>query len=189
MNAHAKHTNRLIQRREQLAFLVLWTAVGIATQYIYYSLRVGIMLITLPFSSSGLFRVMAFFIGWAIIGELAGIMQGIITRLAGFHLGRWASATATGWGIGGVLSTFTWMTTDDFVRVWLTPVLLGLAIGLTQWTVLQKYVQRAICWIPANGIGMMLMEVDFIIGGAVYGLISGSVMVALWRKSVLASAG
>ncbi len=91
-----------------------------------------------------------FIFGGAIFGLMTGIgigtMQSLLLRQNGFKLRWWFLVTILGFTIEGIVGIFTgnYGTQNGFFFI---P---GLAVGMCQWWVLQRYVQPAFWWILAS---------------------------------------
>jgi serine/threonine protein kinase len=94
-----------------------------------------------------------FIFGGAIFGLMTGIgigtMQSLLLRQNGFKLRWWFLVTILGFTIEGIVGVFTgnYGTQNGFFFI---P---GLAVGMLQWWVLQRYVQPAFWWILASVAG------------------------------------
>ncbi len=104
------------------------------------------------------------YIFWPIVGLVTGFLQYLLLRRYFQQISMWIVATTFGW----FLAIFGGM----FLSRWSvigTMILVGGIIGLAQWLVLRRHVERAIWWIPANLLGWGL--VGLIIGGPLTGLL------------------
>jgi serine/threonine protein kinase len=112
-----------------------------------------------------------FLFGGAIFGLMTGIgigtMQSLLLRQNGFKLRWWFLVTILGFTIEGIVGVFTgnYGTQNGFFFI---P---GLAVGMLQWWVLQRYVQPAFWWILASvgggAIGVVINKaVNYYLGNA-----------------------
>ncbi|NJR16552.1 MAG: hypothetical protein HC785_13175 [Calothrix sp. CSU_2_0] len=105
-----------------------------------------------------------------------GLMQSLLLRQNGFKLRWWFLVTILGFTIEGIVSVFTgnYGTQNGFFFI---P---GLAVGMFQWWVLQRYVQPAFWWILASvaggGVGVGINKaVNYYLGNtySIFGIVLG----------------
>ncbi len=95
-----------------------------------------------------------------IVSLSTGALQYGLLRSYLPHMGRWVFATVAGWLLGILLIALPdWLGWIDAPLNSLDLILLmmGLAIGLTQWLILRRRIARAGWWIAANALGWGLV--------------------------------
>ena len=142
----------------------------------------------------------------AAVGASVGIAQWLVLRWWQVsRAGWWVLASAVGAAVGGAAGAIVISAaTLDFAEVvgetltltlTLTPVMLilvtmfGASVGIAQWLVLRRQVSRSGWWVLASIVGFAVgvavsIVVDRVVGFAVYGAITGGVMVWLLRQPV-----
>jgi hypothetical protein len=86
-------------------------------------------------------------------------------------LAGWIFASLIGWTTGlvaaGILAPvaaripFPWHHDRDIAFAYVSLILLGITIGIAQWTVLRRYLPKATRWIAATMIGYLLCAIIF----------------------------
>jgi|GEM_PF-746191 len=137
---------------------------------------------------------------FAVMSMAIALTQWLVIRK--YILGmKWLLATWLGGTVGGTISSWTswelalrYGETIDFFVIY--TCLRGLTIGIAQWKVLSKYFKLADWWIVATTaswytslqVGMFLIDKQggyflTIIVGAIYGLLTGMVLLLLfWSR-------
>jgi len=95
-----------------------------------------------------------------IVSLLTGVMQyGLLRRFLP-RMGWWVLATFAGWLLGFLLialpSRLRWID-PPLMNLDLILIIMGFAIGVTQWLVLRRTLTRAGWWIVANILGWVLL--------------------------------
>jgi uncharacterized membrane protein len=127
---------------------------------------------------------MYFFI--PMVSLLTGAFQSALLRRYLPRMGGWVLATAGGWLIGILLALMPgWLNwRNDYQNLDLVFLLMGLAIGIAQWLLLQRRLSRAGWWIAANVVGWGLLAL--LTGDTLDGL--GLLALGLLPASVTAAA-
>jgi len=135
---------------------------------------------------------LSMYIFFPMVGLLTGFLQYLLLRRYLQRMSWWIVATTLGWSLaflGARLLSQVWYATFQIESSWLVvgiAVFVGGAIGLAQWSVLHRRVERAVWWIPANILGWGL--VGLITGGTLIGaldLISLSTIPAIVTSAIL----
>lgn len=142
--------------------------------------------------------VLATTLGWAIglitVGEIGsgvvvGLAQWLVLRSLLSRAGWWVLASALGWAIGwsvlaaaGMLAPYQ----TGLITLAVTGTVLGAALGIAQWLVLQPHVYRAGWWVLANMAGWTigltgLLDFTGILAGSLVGAVTGFVLDWLLR--------
>ena len=140
-----------------------------------------------------------------VIGVSLGIAQWLVLRRYIARAGWWVLASIVGLAVGfGVCAAVLFA--DDFaddvgfaMAGAVAGTVIGASLGIAQWLVLRRHVARAGWWVLASAVGVATFEtVDFamsfdpggafIVGVAVYGAITGGVLVWLLRQPALETA-
>jgi hypothetical protein len=91
---------------------------------------------------------------------LTGVLQYVLLRQYLTRMGWWVLVTVAGWFLGVLLIALpSWLGWTDALLSNLDLILLvmGLAIGITQWSLLRRQLARAGWWIVANVVGWGLL--------------------------------
>ena len=110
----------------------------------------------------------------------------------------WALASAVAWGVGGPMGMAVGSFGDIIVAGFMGAALGGIVAGMLQWLVLRRQLARAGWWVLASTMGWVVggflsgaVPVGGFLGwaalGAVYGSITGTVLVWLLRQPVPAA--
>jgi NhaP-type Na+/H+ or K+/H+ antiporter len=96
-------------------------------------------------------NLIAFALGGVVCGAILGVAAWLMLRLLAGSLGRWVLVSTTGFTLGTVagFSIAMAMLRDDAVGVLLGGAVIGLGLGVAQWSVL-RHLPRARWWIVAN---------------------------------------
>jgi len=131
-----------------------------------------------------------------VMGAIVGLAQLIAVRGALPLTGRWVWGAAAGLGIPfvvGVVVSAVWFNVTEASNTWL--VLVGLAggglAGLLQAPVLRRRTAHALWWIPASSVSwgvawlasVAWAEAGLLLGGAVLGAVSGSLLIWMLRPA------
>lgn len=112
------------------------------------------------------------------IGLAIGILQAVVLRDEIRQPWRWVLATTIGWGIPGLILFFINPANLDF----LTGLLVGISMGIAQWTVLRFEVRWAGWWIIMNIVawttGFALLP-GILLTGVMAGLITATAVALL----------
>ena len=94
-----------------------------------------------------------------MVGLLTGILQYGLLRRYLPRMSWWVLATTAGWLLGVLLIVLSgWLKfIDGSFNLDLTFILMGLAIGMSQWLLLRQRLPQAGWWIAANIIGWGLL--------------------------------
>ena len=167
-------------------------------------------------SSSGIGGLLGVYLGFTVFSDnivivslVAGVVAGLIIGLAQWFLirqvikesGWWILATGIGLTIGSLLNTVTGSMTGQITGLLtssLVSALAGSALGLTQWLVLRKQIDRARIWIAATMIAYVagtfvvgIVNLGPLMEGTVQnillGTVTGGVLVWLSRNYHLKS--
>ncbi len=91
---------------------------------------------------------------------LTGALQYVLLRQCLTRMGWWVFVTVAGWFLGALLIALpSWLGWTDSLlsNLDLILLLMGLAIGITQWSLLRRRLARAGWWIAANVAGWGLL--------------------------------
>ncbi len=149
------------------------------------TLFIGILLLSNAEKTVGVVfaAALAVLAGTLIEGTVVGTMQWLVLHhpLKSMRWRSWALATALGafvaWTLGMIPSTFFFTGTDagttssaqmSDLMIYALAAAMGLALGailgVPQWLVLRRYVQKAGWWVLANALAWMLGMVVVFIG-------------------------
>ena len=133
-------------------------------------------------------RVLAAYLGVAAAGLLVGVLQWLVLRKRVDRAGWWVLTSLGAAGVFGVLLFGPGSMGADMRWVVATGSF-GPVAGALQWLVLRGQIPRAAWWIPASAAGWILgMPVGEMVGwngiGAVYGAVTGAVLVWLLRRTI-----
>jgi hypothetical protein len=94
-----------------------------------------------------------------IVGIMTGVMQYELLRRYLSRMGWWVLATIGGWLLGALLIAMPfWLNwPDGSINLDLAFILMGLAIGVSQWLLLRQRLPWASWWIGANVVGWGLL--------------------------------
>jgi len=140
-----------------LSFMVLKIIINILGDYVYVN---GVRHITEDY--------LLMYVFVPIVSALTGVFQYWLLRQYLPRMGWWAFATVTGWFLGALLIALPgWLggTDKSLNNLNLIFIIMGLAIGTAQWTLLRHKVAQTGWWIAAN-----------ILGWGVLGLITGDTL-------------
>jgi hypothetical protein len=119
----------------------------------------------------------------ATLFGVLGIWGAAFTVIVLGVLGEWVAASTIGMTVGGVLLEVMGIDLGENMVGLVIGAVLGASIGIAQWVVLQRHVSRAGWWILASTLSLAVgMAVGGIGAGALYGPITGGVMVWLLRQ-------
>lgn len=91
-----------------------------------------------------------------VLALLTGFLQYLLLRSCLPRMGWWIAATVLGWVLFAVVLFLSRPFTADLppaLTFVLAAVFIGGSIGLFQWLLLRRRVDRAVCWILSSGIG------------------------------------
>ena len=91
---------------------------------------------------------------------LTGVLQYVLLRQYLTRMGWWVLVTVAGWFLGVLLIALpSWLgwTDTPLNNLDLILLVMGLAIGITQWLLLRCWLARAGWWIAANALGWGLL--------------------------------
>jgi hypothetical protein len=103
---------------------------------------------------------LAMYVFVPLVSLLTGALQYWLLRRYLTHMGWWVFATVAGWFLGVLLLALPgWLSWTDtpLNNLDLIFLVMGLAIGVTQWLLLQRQLARAGWWIAANILGWGLL--------------------------------
>jgi len=94
-----------------------------------------------------------------MVGLLTGVLQYGLLRRYLPCMGWWVLATTGGWLLGLLLFLLpNWLNwTNRSLNLDMMFILMGLAIGITQWLLLRRRLPQAGWWIAANVVGWGLL--------------------------------
>ncbi len=150
-------------------------------------------------------EALMFAVGGAVCGGLLGIAQRRVLQRPAPQFGWWVEAStvggAVGWAMGGALA----LVVDEVQIFTMVFAVGGASVGIAQWLVLRRQVDRAGWWVLASTVGwamgvavalalggmrgwdlifaIILLPVGGIVASAWYGAITGGAMVWLLRQS------
>ncbi len=144
----------------------------------------GLGELTLQYSPA---RLVAAYVGVAAAGVLVGALQWLVLRKKVAQAGWWV-LTSLGAAVVFGAVVFGMRTVDADVGWVVGTGLIGLVAGVLQWLVLRQTVARAGWWVLASTVGWVAgIPIGEMVGwnglGAVYGAITGAVLVGLLRQS------
>lgn len=117
----------------------------------------------------------------AVGGIVVGLFQSLILRRYLSGSARWALASLAAAGVGALVAL-----ADVGLGLPAGAVLYGAIVGVLQWLVLRGQIPRAGWWVPAATVGWIaafpIGDIMGPPGWAVYGAITGAVMVWLLRQ-------
>lgn len=146
---------------------------------------------------------------FAMTGTLIGLMQWLVLRRYVSQTSRWILASVVGWAIGGVVVQVGLVEGHVLVQreglllsmqVFALLGVIGAMPGLSQWLVLRSWTPRSSLWVLATALGFALgfaivysliwkiwdpgegeivYAISFVTHGAVFGVITGGVLVWL----------
>ncbi len=136
-------------------------------------------------------RIMAAYQGVAAAGILAGALQWLLLRKRIAREGWWLLTNPGAAAVLGVVVFGVGAIDPDMGWVWGTGIV-GTVAGLLQWLVLRGQVPRAGWWVLASTVGWVLgIPAGQAVGwnglGAVYGVVTGTVLVLLLRQKDVAT--
>ena len=124
-----------------------------------------------------------------IVGLLTGELQYSLLRRYLPRMGWWVLATTGGWLLGMLLFLIPYRLnwTNRSLNLDIVFILMGLAIGTTQWLLLRRRVPQAGWWIAANVVGWGLLAL-ITVGNALnqFGLFTLGFLPASVTAAVLA---
>ena len=103
---------------------------------------------------------LAMYVFFPIVSLLTGALQYGLLRHCLPHMGWWVFATVSGWLLGVLLIALPrWLGWTDTLlnNLDLIFLVMGLAIGITQWLLLRRRLARASWWIAASALGWGLL--------------------------------
>ncbi len=126
------------------------------------------------------------FVAYVVLGTTVGIMQWLVLRRRVPRSGLWILACAVSITTGSYVSQVMWM--YDII---VFGAVFGVLVGITQWSVMRRWVHRAGWWVPASVIGWVLGWfatsagdfAAFLIGG-IAGIITGFALAMLFKHPV-----
>lgn len=136
-------------------------------------------------------------LGGVLFGAVVGVAQWLVLRRHIPRAGWWVLASTVGWfvalNVSGALDRVL-----DWTLWYISGAVGGMAVGAAQWLVLRRRVARAGWWMLPTIAGgctswystLMLFEINVFLGvvmvefvsGALYGAITGSVLVWLLQR-------
>jgi hypothetical protein len=126
------------------------------------------------------------YLGVAMGGILAGVLQWLVLRRHVVRAGRWVLASLGAAAVVGVV-VFGIGTVNADVGWVVGAALYGTVVGVLQWLVLRRQVARARWWVLASTVGWLVGGplggmVGWVGLGAAYGAITGTALVWLLRQ-------
>lgn len=127
--------------------------------------------------------------GGGAVAERDGIGQWPYLRKAGWWIPAGALGTAVGWAVGGavfgaVVGLGQWLVLRPYLRKvgwWVSAGALGWALGLAVAEAVFRAVDRTVGWAVNQGDFVMVGAVGSAVAGAIYGLLTGLVLLWLLR--------
>jgi hypothetical protein len=141
-----------------------------------------------PVAALGLYRdiVVAGYVGVAVGGIVAGVLQWLVLRRRVARAGGWVLASIVASAVVGVVVFGVGVVNADVG--WIGGAgLFGTAVGVLQWLILRQQVARAGWWVLASTVGWVAGgPAGAFLGwpalGVVYGAITGIALVWLLRQ-------
>jgi len=142
-------------------------------------------------------NAMAVAVVGAGIGASVGTAQWLVLRRQVSRAGWWALASAVGLAVGFAVAFAVVEATDESEAVGfaVAGMVGGASVGTAQWIILRRKVSRAGWWALASTVSLALafvvveavpyartLTVAGAAGGAVYGVITGDVLILLLRQ-------
>ncbi len=126
------------------------------------------------------------FVAYVVLGTTVGIMQWLVLRRRVPRSGLWILACAVSITTGSYVSQVMWM--YDII---VFGAVFGVLVGITQWSVMRRWVHRAGWWVLASVIGWVLGWfatsagdfAAFLIGG-IASIITGFALAMLFKHPV-----